>query len=1080
MSLTNLRRSLIGKYLAVLLGLVGGVLAASSAIELYFSYQETKAALVRLERTKVVAAARQIEQYFLSIQQQLRGTLDGGGDDSALDTPDRFAELANNSRASAIAEQRQIDFNRLLRNVPDISEVRHLDLGGLETLRVSQLSIDAKDSGQDYSGTPEFSQAKIHKSYFGPVYLRGHEPHVTVSVAPNEYAADVTSAEVNLRAVGDIVSRVPVGQQGSAYVVDSRGRLFTPPDSGPGATGRDMSASAQLLAARTGSAGGDEHAYTIANGLRGGRVLAVYAEIQPMGWMMFTERPVEETLAPLRAPVVRAVAILVSGLLLALLASVFLARRMVAPIRLLQAGAARVGQGDLGHRIDIRTGDELQTLAEEFNNTATQLQDAQRGLELKVDLRTRELQRSLDEVRALGEIGRAVSSELDLDKVLSTIILHAVELSKADAGGTVYEYDAANGVFVPRANHGVRDETVELLRNSRIQLGDTVVGVCALRRTPVQIADLQEDKDYRLRDSLLKDGVRALLAVPLLREDRVVGAMVIRRRTAGEFLPATLALLQTFAAQSVLAIENARLFQELREKSEQLQAASQLKSQFLANMSHELRTPLNAIIGITEMLQDDAVDLKREDELEPLDRVLRAARHLLALINDILDLSKIEAGRMDLHIESFALCPLIEDVAQTVATMATKNGNRIRIDCPQDIGSMSADQTRLRQALLNLVTNANKFTERGTVSISAARDRLDGVEWITLAVTDTGIGLTPEQMSRLFQQFVQADASTTRKYGGTGLGLAISRRFCQMMGGDISVTSEQGRGSTFTIRLPAQARMDDADAPREAPPTTAKTSGSAILVVDDDPSVRELTERYLTREGFQVVTAAGGVEGLRLARTVHPAAITLDVMMPDIDGWTMLAALKGDPELADIPVILMSIIDEKNRGYSLGASEYIVKPVDRERLARVLRRVCPRPTGAALLVDDDPSTRQAIRNALAREGWSVSGEAENGRVALERLAAVRPDVVVLDLMMPEMNGFEFLGEMRRHVDWRNIPVIVLTAKSLNADERAQLDGGVARVLQKGASEVSELLRELGRALPTLIERGQPSAGETKS
>gem|GEM_PF-488936 len=517
--------------------------------------------------------------------------------------------------------------------------------------------------------------------------------------------------------------------------------------------------------------------------------------------------------------------------------------------------------------------------------------------------------------------------------------------------------------------------------------------------------------------------------------------------------------------------ERRRAARELERLNEQLAQASRLKSQFLANMSHELRTPLNAIIGVTEMLQEDARDLKRDDEIEPLERVLRAAKHLLALINDILDLSKIEAGKMDIHLESFAIAPLISDVVQTIGTMTAKNGNKVVVNCAADIGTMRADQTRIRQALLNLASNANKFTERGTVTIDARRVSQDGREWVTLAVTDTGIGLTQEQMGKLFQDFVQADATTTRKYGGTGLGLAISRRFCQMMGGDVTVTSAPGRGSTFTIRMPADVGVaQPAAAVRDAArPSARPSAGSTILVVDDDQSVRDLTERFLTREGFSVVKAAGGHEGLRLARELHPAAITLDVMMPDLDGWTVLAAIKGDPELADIPVILMTIVDEKNRGYSLGATDYMVKPIDRERLTAVLRSICGAAGRRVLLVDDDETMRRGVRLALEPDGWQVS-EAENGRVALARLAETRPDVIMLDLMMPEMDGFEFLVEMRSRAAWREIPVLVVTAKDLSAEEHSRLNGDVERVLQKGASNLEDLLRELGRILPGSIER----------
>jgi CheY-like chemotaxis protein len=344
-----------------------------------------------------------------------------------------------------------------------------------------------------------------------------------------------------------------------------------------------------------------------------------------------------------------------------------------------------------------------------------------------------------------------------------------------------------------------------------------------------------------------------------------------------------------------------------------------------------------------------------------------------------------------------------------------------------------------------------------------------------MAVSDTGIGQTPEQMGKLFQEFVQADASTTRKYGGTGLGLAISRRFCQMMGGDIAVASELGRGSTFTIRLPAEfGAVHPAAAVREAAAARSSTAASGaptVLVVDDDPTVREVIERHLTREGFAVVTASGGQEGLRLARELHPAAVTLDVMMPDLDGWTVLAAIKGDPELADIPVILVSIVDEKNRGYSLGATDYMVKPVDRAELSAALRNICGAGGRQALLVDDDDLTRRGMRLVLEQDGWQVA-EAENGRVALARLAETQPDIIMLDLMMPEMDGFEFLVEMRSRAEWRDIPVLVVTAKDLTAEERSRLNGDVERVLQKGAAELDDLLREIGRILPRSIARAQ--------
>jgi len=722
----------------------------------------------------------------------------------------------------------------------------------------------------------------------------------------------------------------------------------------------------------------------------------------------------------------------------------------------------------------------LRMMSEKLRRSQLEIEEDQRKLEQRVaertsevEARTRELMRSVAELQVLNEVGQAVSSSLDLETVLATVIARSVRLADADSG-TLYQFDEADGVFDPRANFGVSDEMIETLRGSRIGLGDGPVGICAVNRAPVQVSDTELSRQ-KVSAIWVHDGIRAVVAVPLLRDEHVTGALVIRRKVSGEFAPSIVKLLQTLASQSVMAIENARLFKESQAKSEQLAEASKLKSQFLANMSHELRTPLNAIIGLTEMLHEDARDMKRAEELEPLERVLRAAHHLLELINDILDLSKIEAGRMDMHVEAFAIAPLVDDVISTISPVATKNGNEIIVHCPQDVGEMHADQTRIRQALLNLVSNANKFTEHGSVTVDVARVMSKGGEEITMAVTDTGIGMSSEQMGRLFQEFVQADPSTTRKYGGTGLGLAISRRFCQMMGGEITVESQLGKGSTFTIRLPARIESVQ-PAPlmrrvRSERQSTKPVKGSLILVIDDDQTVCEVMARYLEREGFVVRTATGGREGLQLAHELHPAAITLDINMPDLDGWTLLAALKGDPQLADIPVVLVTIEDNRSRGYSLGATEYMTKPIDRERLISLLQNISSPIARKVLLVDDDEIMRESVRRVLEQEKWQVEG-ASNGRFALAHLAESCPDVIVLDLLMPEMDGFEFLVEMRQRPEWHDIPVLVLTAKDLSVEDQKRLNGYVERVMRKNASELGELLRELGRMLPRSIERGQ--------
>jgi signal transduction histidine kinase len=413
--------------------------------------------------------------------------------------------------------------------------------------------------------------------------------------------------------------------------------------------------------------------------------------------------------------------------------------------------------------------------------------------------RTDDLGRSVEELRALGEVSQAVNSTLDAETVLSTIVAKAVQLSGTEAGA-IYVFDELQREFRLHATYGMNRELIDALTQRHIGLDDPNVREALAQTEPIQVADLTEEAPSDLNEITLRAGFRARLVAPLQAGEDVVGILVVRRKAPGSFPQNTVDLIKTFAAQSALAIHNARLFREIEDKSRQLEEASQHKSQFLANMSHELRTPLNAIIGVSEMLREDAEALKQDTE--PLDRVLGAARHLLALINDILDLSKIEAGRMELNLETFALAPLIDSVVKTIEPLAAKNGNQVAFHCDPAIGMVRADQMRLRQTLLNLMSNANKFTENGTVTIAAHQGQENGRDWVTLSVADTGIGMTPEQMDKLFQDFSQASSKTASKYGGTGLGLVISRRFCQMMGGDITVESEPGKGSVFTVRLP--------------------------------------------------------------------------------------------------------------------------------------------------------------------------------------------------------------------------------------------------------------------------------------
>jgi CheY-like chemotaxis protein/two-component sensor histidine kinase len=424
---------------------------------------------------------------------------------------------------------------------------------------------------------------------------------------------------------------------------------------------------------------------------------------------------------------------------------------------------------------------------------------------------------------------------------------------------------------------------------------------------------------------------------------------------------------------------------------------------------------------------------------------------------------------MDLVLEDFAIADLVQEVQSTLEPLVARNRNQLEVRVAPDVGTIHSDRTKLRQSLFNLLSNAAKFTEDGRIELSVRL--IDESELVEFAVADTGIGMTQEQIAKLFQPFQQADPSIARNYGGTGLGLAISQRFCRMLGGDIRVESEPNRGSTFRLLLPRTPANRPAAPVRRVPehighgahPASAPTApGRRVLVIDDDQMVRDLLTQFLGREGFEPHTAADGIEGLRIARSLRPEAIVLDVMMPQLDGWSVLAALKGDPELVEIPVVMLTIVDDKTRGYTLGAAEYLIKPIDRGRLKAVLQRYCG-PRGRVLVVDDDPDVHEWTREMISRDGFQVI-EARDGREALARLETEPPDLILLDLLMPGMDGFAFLDELRKRDQLKELPVVVLTAKDLTEEDHARLNGGVTRVLQKGASGRDDILNELANVL----------------
>lgn len=513
--------------------------------------------------------------------------------------------------------------------------------------------------------------------------------------------------------------------------------------------------------------------------------------------------------------------------------------------------------------------------------------------------------------------------------------------------------------------------------------------------------------------------------------------------------------------------ENERMNTELIVARDQALEASRAKTVFLANMSHELRTPMNAILGYSEMLIEDAGSMRAEEIASDLSKIRNAGKHLLALINDVLDLSKIESGKMTMHHESFLIEELVQDIVSTMEPIASKNGNRIEVRCPKDLGAMFSDSMKVRQCLMNLLSNACKFSENSTIDLSLSTRTHEGEEYVLFAVSDHGIGMSTEQIAKLFQAFVQADDSTTRKYGGTGLGLTISRRLCEMLGGDIRVCSDFGHGSTFTMELPRNVRS--------TPTVTSAVSSLAVqdsvlspvirgdalrgtvLAIDDNPDALDLISRSLSKEGYRVIMATSGESGLVLARAHKPDIITLDVMMPQMNGWQVLAAIKADPSLAMTPVVLLSVVENNEIAMALGATDCLTKPIDWTKLQICIERLLPKSDpDRILVVEDDPASSELVTRILERDGWKIERVC-NGKEAYASMEVSAPALVLLDLMMPEMDGFELVSKLRDHPTLSMVPVVVLTSKMLTPEDHARLNGGVLDILAKGTTGRRDLL-----------------------
>jgi signal transduction histidine kinase/DNA-binding response OmpR family regulator len=672
--------------------------------------------------------------------------------------------------------------------------------------------------------------------------------------------------------------------------------------------------------------------------------------------------------------------------------------------------------------------------------------------------RTHELARKVNQLEALGAVGQGVSSSLNLMEVLTTIIMQAVIMSGTD-GGSIYEFDEDAKEFRIRTACGTRPEVIHALRQTRIGLDDTFIGKAAKRGHSMGLPDLRDAPLDPHLSVLAEDGWRSLVAVPMLRDSRIVGALVVRRHTPGHIPDEVSDLLESFASQSALALINAQLYRSLERQSAALEVASRHKSEFLASMSHELRTPLNAIIGFSEVLLERMFGELNERQDEYLRDIWSSGKHLLELLNDILDLSKIEAGQMVLNRSEFIVRKSLDYCLSLVRERALKQGILLSLEVDPEVGLLDADRLRFRQVVLNLLSNAVKFTpDGGRVDIRASIRDQD----LVVTVADTGMGVAAEDHQRIFDSFQQG----TRPAGqaeGTGLGLTLSKRIVELHGGTIWVESEVGTGATFGFTLPAGSEEPvSAPVPLTGmdPGLTTKPApgpGPTVVVVEDDRRSFDLLRAHLEAAGVRVVGARDGEEGLDTVRRLSPAGVILDILLPGIDGWEVLARLKADPRTAPIPVIVVSMLDERGRGFALGAAEYLVKPVGKEQLLAAVYRAAAMPERehTVVAIDDDPRVIKLVRANLEPEGWTVLG-APTGREGLALIRERQPSVVLLDLLMPGMDGFEVVEALRAEPGTKTIPVVILTSKSMTPQDKERLRGRITYVARKTEFDLSGL------------------------
>jgi signal transduction histidine kinase/HAMP domain-containing protein len=800
---------LLRKYAIVFGALVGGTLVLGSLVQLTFSYQESQTALLQKQSVEASRAALRISQFVDTMKSHVVATLPPPG-------------LGNVS-----CEHREAEFLQLQRRASQINDVSFIDRAGKEQAFISRLALNRTCHALDRSTDLEFVRTRTGTPYFSPVEFRnGSEPYFRIAI-PDAKDAGVTVATVNLRFVLDPVSSIkPLGSAaGHAYVVDSAGFLIAHPDISLVLRLTDLSALPQVKAAV--AAGTVTQQAMTATSQDGRPVLTAFEVIPATGWAVFVEQPLDEAFASLTASLWRAGGILALGLAISLVASLYLSRRMVEPIEAIRAGASRIAAGALDQRIAIDSGDELSDLADEFNEMGRRLGESYATLEQKVVDRTRDVGEALDRQTAIAEVLKRISrSTFDLQPVLQIVIENAARLVQADiawmsrvegesfqtlAYSSGFPVDLRAEIAAERERAGIADGWT-----SATMSGGLISAVVRLRST-LHVPDAKADAMFGHSRVVQSTASRTVLGVPMLREGEVIGAMVLARYEVRPFSEREIELVQTFADQAAIAIENVRLFNEIEEKRRELELASKNKSDFLANMSHELRTPLNAIIGFSELLLEKMFGELTPKQAEYVRDILSSGKHQLAVINDVLDLSKVEAGRLDLQRSTFSLSIVVSDAVAFVRARATQRGIALAERVDASVGEIDADARKVKQVLVNLLSNAVKFTpDGGRVEVHGTRQNGE----VTISVRDTGAGMASDELSMIFKEFGQT--ASARGHEGTGLGLALTKRLVELHGGHIWVESKLGEGSMFTFALPSW-RQQSAELPDGGAPATRRS-----------------------------------------------------------------------------------------------------------------------------------------------------------------------------------------------------------------------------------------------------------------